>query len=184
MIDKQKKPLPNGQWPKGSSGNPAGRPRGSRNKATLALEALLEGDAEQLLNKAVSMALNGDVAAMRLCLERLVPPRKERLIQLDLPPIQTAQDVSNAMEMIFSAMGDGQITPGEGETMVNMLTARTNVLRAEEFEERLKKVERIVSTEPEDSSTAAIASERRSEPTAESRIEHRPESEHSLHPAA
>jgi hypothetical protein len=62
-------------FPAGVSGNPAGRPKGSRNKTTLAIEALLEGEAEALTRKAIERALEGDMAALRLCMDRLAPPR-------------------------------------------------------------------------------------------------------------
>ena len=81
---------PNRQWRKGVSGNPAGRPRGSRNRATLAMEALLEEGAAQLIHKAMTMALAGDTAALRLCLERILPARRDRVVHLELPPIGSA----------------------------------------------------------------------------------------------
>ena len=61
---------------KGVSGNPTGRPRGSRNATTLALEALLDGQANALTQKAIDLALGGDMAALRLCLDAILPPRK------------------------------------------------------------------------------------------------------------
>ena len=66
-----------------AAGNP-GKPRGARHKATQAALTLLEGEGEALARKAVEMALNGDVIALRLCLERLVPVRKEATIKTDL----------------------------------------------------------------------------------------------------
>ncbi|NQV87596.1 MAG: hypothetical protein HQ492_11025, partial [Woeseiaceae bacterium] len=80
----------------GRSGNPNGRPQGSRNKATLAIEALLDGQSEALTQKAVEMALAGDMQALKLCLERVCPPRKSRPIQIDLPKVETAADVTAA----------------------------------------------------------------------------------------
>ena len=76
-----------GRFAPGFSGNPAGPPRGTRHKATLAALALLSGEAEGLTRTAVKMALAGDVTALRLCLERLVPPSPEALVSLDLPPL-------------------------------------------------------------------------------------------------
>src|SRR5215831_3861814 len=76
-----------GGFQKGQSGNPRGRPAGSRNNATLACEALLEGQAEALTQKAVEMALSGDTVALKLCLERIYPPRKDRPVTFALPPI-------------------------------------------------------------------------------------------------
>jgi Family of unknown function (DUF5681) len=74
-----------GRWRKGASGNRAGKPRGARHKATLAAETLLEGEAEALSRKAVELALRGDVSALRLCLDRIVPPRKDRPVCFELP---------------------------------------------------------------------------------------------------
>ena len=65
-------------WQKGQSGNPAGRRRGSRNKATLMAALYLDGEAVGLARKAVEMAYAGDTLAMRLCLERTIAPRRER----------------------------------------------------------------------------------------------------------
>ena len=87
----------------GRSGNPAGCPRGTKNRSTLAAEALLEGEAERLSRKAVEMALEGDVAAMRLVLERLIPPRRDRPVSLNLPPIDTAADVVGACQAARAA---------------------------------------------------------------------------------
>ena len=71
----------------GQSGNPAGRPKGARNKATVAAEALLEGEAETITRKCIDLALEGDHTALRLCLSRILPVARERNIQLDLPPL-------------------------------------------------------------------------------------------------
>ena len=116
---------------KGRSGNPAGRRRGSRNKATLAAAALLAGESEALTRKAVEMALGGDPTAMRLCMERVLPPCRERTVKFSLPPIEAArtgkscgpspQDVSRAMDAVTSALARGEITPGEAETIAGVV---------------------------------------------------------------
>ena len=67
----------------GQSGNPGGRPKGALNKATLATQALLDGEAEALTRKAVELAKDGNPVALRLCLERLLPPG--RIGPLTLP---------------------------------------------------------------------------------------------------
>jgi hypothetical protein len=77
---------------KGQSGNPSGRPRGARNKATLAVEALLDGEAEVLTRRAIERAKEGDSVALRLCLERILPPRKDRPVSFALPKIESAAD--------------------------------------------------------------------------------------------
>ena len=69
----------------GQSGNPTGRPKGARNKATVAAETLLEGEAETITRKCIDLALEGDLVALRLCLSRIVPAKRERTIQLIYP---------------------------------------------------------------------------------------------------
>ena len=100
---------------KGRSGNPAGRRRGSRNRATLAAALLLEGEAEALTRKAVDLALDGDPVALRLCIERILSPCRERPVRLALPRIENAGDVSAAMTAVTSALARGTLTPGEAE---------------------------------------------------------------------
>src|SRR5271170_3942631 len=103
---------------KGQSGNPKGKPKGLRNRATLAAEALLEGEAEGLARKAVELALAGDTTALRLCLERLVPPRRNRPISFELPRIENADDAGRASRDVLAAVADGRITLDEaGEVM-------------------------------------------------------------------
>src|SRR5919199_5444647 len=101
-------------FPKGVSGNPAGRPKGLRNRATLAAEALLDGEAEALTRKAIEMAKAGDCAAIRLCMERLVPPRKDRPVMFDLPRLETASDSVKAAAAIPQGVASGDLTPTEG----------------------------------------------------------------------
>ena len=90
-----KKPINSGQKSDGTfaPGNKmGGRPKGARNKTTLAVEALLDGEADAITRKAIEMALEGDGAAIRLCLERLLPARKDSPVVFALPPIATALD--------------------------------------------------------------------------------------------
>src|SRR5262245_61104396 len=73
----------------GKSGNPLGRPKGARNKTTLAVEALLDEEGAALTRKAVEKALEGDITALRFCLDRVLPPRRDRPVAFDLPKIET-----------------------------------------------------------------------------------------------
>src|SRR5579872_4703899 len=81
-----------GRFVKGHSGNPCGRPPGIRNYATMAAEAMLDGEAEALTRKALDLALEGDTAALRLCLDRIVAPRRERAVSFAMPAIRDAAD--------------------------------------------------------------------------------------------
>ncbi len=87
---------------------------GSRNKATEAAELLLDGEAEALTRKAVELALEGEASALRLCLERIIPPRRERPVNLGLPAVRGTADLAGTMAAITTAAGQGTITPGRG----------------------------------------------------------------------
>jgi hypothetical protein len=141
------------QFPKGTSGNPSGRPAGSRNHSTLLMELLLHGQAEQLTQKAIELGLGGDITALRLCLERLIPPRKDRPIHLLLPPIENVQQICLAMAKVSAAIGEGEITPLEGEVLANILAVHKTVLqtgdlgrRMDELEHKMSKREKAASS--------------------------------------
>jgi hypothetical protein len=121
-----------GRFRPGQSGNPAGRPKGARNRSTIAAESLLEGEAEALTRKAIQLALGGDVTALRLCIERLVPPRKDRPILLDLPPITSAADAANAVAAVLRAVADGRITPSEAIAVTGLIEALGRVVPTEQ----------------------------------------------------
>src|SRR5918994_5241693 len=116
-------------------GNP-GRPKGARHKATLAAEALLDGEAEGLTMKAVELALGGDTVALRLCLERVLPSRKDRPVSFSLPEINTAADAVKASGALLQAVAVGDVTPSEASELGKLLESHARVLEASELEER------------------------------------------------
>lgn len=126
---------------KGQTGNPAGRPKGSRNKATVALEAILDGDAEAILRRVMAAAQEGDPTAMRLCFDRLIPPRKERHITFPLPPIETAADVVKATGAMLQAVADGEITPSEAAELSKLVAAHVEAIKANDLDERIRRIE-------------------------------------------
>ena len=138
---KQAERTPEGHFVKGFSGNPAGRPLGSRNHATRTAEILLDGEAEALTRKAVSLALDGDALALRLCLDRVIAPRRDRPAQFALPPIADAADAANTMAAITSAVAEGALTPGEGAEVAKVVDTYVRTLEASDFERRLKALE-------------------------------------------
>lgn len=129
----------------GKSGNPNGRPHGSRNKATLALEALLDGEGEAIIRKAIENALNGDMAAIRLCMERLIPVRKDRSVSFALPEINGANDGAKAMAGVLRALADGDITPSEASSVAGVIEIYRKTLETAEFEGRLQSLERVTN---------------------------------------
>ena len=127
-----------------AAGNPGRRP-GSRNRATLALEALLEGEAEALTRKAVELALSGDTTALRLCLERVAPPRKDRPVTFALPPLGTARDAVTASAALLQAVADGDLTPLEAGELSKLIVNYVEALKTSDMEERLAALEAEVS---------------------------------------
>ena len=127
---------------KGQSGNPNGRPEGSRNKATILAQGLIDGQAEELIQKCVQMALDGDSTAMRLCIERLVPSRKDRPVNLDLPQMDCVEDTVNAMAVISSGVGDGELTPSEGQVLSGMIENYRKAIETTELEGRIGELEK------------------------------------------
>jgi hypothetical protein len=122
------------------AGNP-GRPKGSRHKTTLAIQALLDGEGEALTRKAVDMALAGDTTALRLCLERIAPPRKDSPVRFDLPLMESAASASAAMGAILAGVASGDLTPGEGSAIAGLVDAYRKAFETTELEARLKALE-------------------------------------------
>jgi hypothetical protein len=127
----------------GKSGNPQGRPKGSRNKTTIAVEALLDGEAKAIARKAIEKALEGDMAALRLCLERLLPPRRDRPVTFELPKIESVNDLANASSAILEACAAGTLSPGEAVEVMGLISAHVRVLEMTEIEARLSALEKV-----------------------------------------
>jgi len=118
----------------GQSGNPSGRPKGSRNKATLAVEALLDGEAEAITRKAIELAKKGDLVAIRLCLDRIAPPRKDRPIPFALPALDRAGDASASLATIVTGVASGELTPGEAGELSKVVDTYVRSLLVNELE--------------------------------------------------
>jgi hypothetical protein len=131
---------------KGRSGNPSGKPRGTRHKATMAVQALLEGEAEALTRKCIDLAKEGDTTALRLCMERLAPAVKSRAVNLTLPAIETAADILKAQAATIGAMAKGDITPDEAVTIANVLEAKRRAIETVQMEERIARLEQQQGT--------------------------------------
>ena len=126
----------------GQSGNPNGRPRGARNKTTLAVEALLDGEAESITRKAIELAKSGDGPALRLCLDRIAPARKDRSVAFELPKLESAGDAVKAATAIVEAVACGDLTPSEANDLSRVVEGFTRTLEAVDFEARLTRLEK------------------------------------------
>lgn len=130
-----------GRFKPGISGNPAGKPAGARHKVTRAVEALLEGQHAALTQKAIDKALEGDGMALRLCLDRIAPPRKDSPVSFALPPILTAADTVQASASILSAVAAGDVTPDEAGRVMALLTAHRSLVETGDHEKRIEALE-------------------------------------------
>lgn len=118
-----------------------GRPKGSRNKTTLAMEALLDGEAELITRKAVEMAKAGDTTAMRLCLDRLLPPRKDRAVAFALPKLEAAADAVRATAALVEAVAAGELTPSEAAELSKLVEGFTRAVDLHDIQARLERLE-------------------------------------------
>jgi hypothetical protein len=110
-------------------------------RASIAAEALLDGEAEGLTRKAVEMALAGDTVALRLCLERILPPRRERPVRFSLPALQSPADAAAAMAAIAAAVANGSLTPSEAGELSKLVDAYVKALETSDFDQRLRAIE-------------------------------------------
>jgi hypothetical protein len=136
------------RFKKGQSGNPAGRSKGSKNRKTVIAELLLEGEADRLARKAVDLALAGNEAALRLCLDRLIAPRRERMVRFQLPPLQKAGDIAAAMIAVTEAVADGTLSPGEASALSQTVDTFLRAIDARDFEARLERLEAADAARP------------------------------------
>jgi hypothetical protein len=119
-------------------GNP-GRKRGSKNKTTLLAASLAVEQGEEILRKAIELAMGGNVAMIKFLLDRILP--KERPIQLELPRLDWAHDSVDAMAKIVDAVSSGQISPREAADIAQLVSAFTRTIDASDAEveiDRLK----------------------------------------------
>jgi hypothetical protein len=119
-------------------GNP-GRKHGSRNRTTVVAAALLDGEAGALVRRGVELALAGNVALLTFFLGRIRP--RERLVKLELPAMQYADDGVEALGRIMRAVSEGVISPSEGAALANLVNAYTTAIDKADLVKRLDALE-------------------------------------------
>jgi hypothetical protein len=120
-----------------------GRPKGSRNKTNPG-QVLLDEYAVPITGKCLSLAMQGDRSAMRLCMERISPARHGARIQMNLPTIKTAADLDKAAEKVTQAIRRGKITPTEGVIVMDILEKRSNIIEKVQSVSRIERIEAIL----------------------------------------
>jgi hypothetical protein len=107
----------------------------------MAVLELLEGQAEALTRRAVELALGGDTTALRLCLDRLAPPRKDNPVQFALPQMTTARDAAEAAAAVLQAASEGELTPTEASQIRSLVDSYRRTLEVTELEARVAALE-------------------------------------------
>ena len=125
----------------GTSGNPAGRPKGARNRTTVAVEEILDGEAEALARKAIELALAGDTVALRLCLERIAPAKRERPTPFALPKLETAADAVQASAALVEAVAAGELTTAQAAELGKLVESYIKAIEVTDVVERLERLE-------------------------------------------
>ena len=135
-------PKPRGRpFSKGHSGNPRGRPPGARNAATVLAEQLLDGEVEGLIRKIIQKAKHGDVTALRICIDRILPPRRERPFHFEMPELRSVGDASKAIAALMSAVAKGELGASEAAELSKLIENYVRAVEATELEQRLLTVE-------------------------------------------
>jgi hypothetical protein len=130
-----------GRFKPGVSGNPNGKPKGSRHKSTMAAMTLLSGEAEALTRIAIDTALGGDLTALKLCLDRVIPVVKDHPIDCRLPKIKNTSDLARFTSALLDSVASGKLGPSEAEKLCKIVTAHTAAIQVSDFEQRITDLE-------------------------------------------
>lgn len=128
-------------WKKGQSGNPRGRPKGSRNKATLLAIAAMEGELTDVVKVVINAAKGGDIAAARLVVDKLIPSTRERPLSIALPDVTSVDDCATAQAKVLAAVAAGELLPGEGEALAGLIEHQRRSLETSDLADRLAAIE-------------------------------------------
>jgi hypothetical protein len=110
-------------------------------RATQAMQLLLDGEAQALTRKAIELALDGSTMALRMCLDRIGPSRRERAVPIKIPPVRDAVDLAATMTAIIAAAGKGEISPDEGGRLARLIDIFLRAVETRDFERRLQLLE-------------------------------------------
>ena len=125
---------------KGQSGNLKGRPPGSLNKSTILARSLLQDEAENLTRTLINIAKAGDMAALKICMDRFLPPCRSQTLSLKLPPIETTDDIRQAYDFLWSAVGAGELSPQELSRLMGLLEGKLKAIETHQLADELEKI--------------------------------------------
>ena len=129
------------RFQKGQSGNPKGKVKGTKNKATRFIESLMQSELNNIGEKLIELAVTGNLQAIKLVLDRVMPPKTSRSIEIEMPKIENSTDALQAISTVIYAVGQGELTPSEGEAMTKIIQSFTQAIQSYEFDQRLSRLE-------------------------------------------
>ena len=141
MAEKSEKKQRGRPFPKGVSGNPAGKPAGARHRATMLAQEMIDGRGPELVKTALDLAAGGDTTMLKLCLDRLVPPRKDSPVRVELPVMESAADIPQAMGAILASVAAGELTPTEAQAVAGLVEIHRKSLETADLSARLDAIE-------------------------------------------
>jgi len=133
----------------GKSGNLKGRPPGSLNKTTLFVRSLLQGEAETLVRTVIDKAKAGDMAALKICMDRLLSPCRSQTLSLKLPPIETPKDISRAYDFLWTAVGAGELGVQDLNRLTALLDGKLKAIEATDLAEEISRIKAYLRSENE-----------------------------------
>ena len=140
---------PDGQFRKGSSGNPAGRPPGCRNHATTMAEVLLDGEVEAVDPQGGRARHGRRYDGPKALPGAIVPRRKSRAVTVDLPRIERVEDLGNAIGTVLEEAASGRLFLDEAAALIGMMETRRKAIESIDFEKRLQALEADVAADDE-----------------------------------
>lgn len=126
---------------KGQSGNPAGRPKGAKDKRT-ELRDLLKPHAPELIKKLVELALSGDASALKCCMDKLIPSVRARDESVS---VNLQGDLTDKGNQLLAELSAGNISPSEGSQIMTMLTGQSRLATVDALERRIEALEKTVN---------------------------------------
>jgi hypothetical protein len=104
-------------------------------------ESLLDGQTQELVQKTIDLALEGDSTALRLCIERIIAPRRDRPVDFKLPALGCTEDAMAAISAIADGVASGELTPAEAAELARVVETWRSIVETAEIERRLRALE-------------------------------------------
>lgn len=122
----------------GKSGNPKGRPKGRLDRRAQWREALA-GHGDDLVSKVVELALDGDVQALRLCIDRAIPAYRPAAEPVKFK-IQ-GETLTEQAQCILAAVSRGELDPMTGKSLLDGVASFAKLVEIDEIVRRLDQLE-------------------------------------------